>query len=47
MSFLFCQTTIKKKPNVYFNVNYVIHLFKNVTFHTLVHVPDMYLDQTK
>lgn len=47
MSFLFCQTTIKKKPNVYFNVNYVIRLFKNVTFHTLVHVPDMYLDQTK
>lgn len=42
----FCQTTIKK-TNVYFNVNYVIRLFKNVTFHTLVHVPDMYLDQTK
>lgn len=37
----------KKKTNVYFNVNYVIRLFKNVTFHTLVHVPDMYLDQTK
>lgn len=47
MSFLFCQTTIKKKTNVYFNVNYVIRLSNNFTFHTLVHVPDMYLDQTK